>query len=1279
MNDLKMILSACNTKNVIQEVILRTHKASPKGLNRIKEARAKKGWAIDDKRSRWLREASKILEPNPKKNWEEEEIHFVVKIGTWKRFLAGKAIKAETFKAFCQVLGLNWEEVVDNTTPTQPSCENNIASPHQDWGEAPDVSKFYGRTEELKQLKKAIVENRCRLVALLAQGGIGKTALSVKLAQQIQGEFKYVIWRSLRESPPLEKLLTDLIKFLSNQQEITLPETVGEQIMRLIHHLRSSRCLVVLDNAESILQSGIRAGCYREGYEEYGELFKRVGELDHESCLILTSREQPKEIRHLAGETLPVRILKLTGLKAEAREIFIAKGIHGSEQDFAKLISLYRGNPQALKLVSSTIKQTFNGSINHFLENGAIVFGDISELLQKQFDRLSEVEQSLMYWLAINREQVLPAQLQDDCVPRLSMPNIVEALDSLVCRCLIQPNPTGFTLQNVVMEYVTDRFVAQVIQELQTSEFHLFKTHALIKASAKDYVRETQIRLILKLILEYLVKNETKSRIEQKFIQIISQLRNEEPHPNPPLTKGKELVSRVDNKEKELVSRVDKGGLRGVNSTFATGITPRVGYAAGNILNLLVQLQTDLTNYDFSHLTIWQAYLQGVNLPRVNFAYSDLNKSVFSQSIGSIFSVAFSPDQKLLATGGSDGQIRIWQVSNGKQILAWQAHGDWIRCVTFSHDGKLIASGSNDSTIIIWDSKTGDCLKILRGHKDWVWSVSFVLGKHLLVSASSDHTAKVWSIDLGICIYTFNEPEDQVWSAAFSNNGYTLATGSATSVKLWNVWTRQCVKTFQDNATRVRSLSFSPDGKTLVGSSDDRIIKTWDVDSGKCLKTLKSATTTRLWSVKYSPDGQKLISGSADTIQIWNVEKGECLMTLQEPQHRARSITCSPDGGIIAVGSDDQLIRLWDTKTGEPLRTLQGYTNRIWTIAFQTLHLPQGAFFCLASGSDDGIVRLWDAKTGECIKTLIGHKNRIRSIDFSPDGRILATGSHDRTIKLWDISNGECIKTLRGHVDWVVSVMFTNNNRSLISAGDDQTVLIWDIHTNESKLLREPDEEWMWAFACHPKDEILAVGGSSHAVSLWNIQTGQCLSTLKGHTNRIRAIAFNSTGELLATSSDDLTVRLWNLKTGKCLKILSGHTGQIRSIIFLSVTAQPEILVTSGDDRTIRLWNIYTGKCLKILNAHSQPIWSVCYSPQMDILFSCSEDETIKLWDIKTGNCIKTLRIPRPYEGMNMTGVTGLTQATVETLKILGAVEKGNNINENKKSDGMLGKHANIY
>src|SRR4028118_2182188 len=215
-----------------------------------------------------------------------------------------------------------------DTEVAMPTVQPTLAvKRHQDWGEAVDVSVFYGRTEELNTLDQWIVNERCRLVALLGMGGIGKTTLSIKLAQQIQDEFEYVIWRSIRNAPPLQEILADIIKFLSNQQETDLPETVGGRISRALDYLRSKRCLIVLDNAESILQGGDHAGEYREGYEDYGELIRRVGGTSHQSCLVLTSREKPKEVASSEGETPAVRSLQLTGLKAvEGEEIFKVKG-----------------------------------------------------------------------------------------------------------------------------------------------------------------------------------------------------------------------------------------------------------------------------------------------------------------------------------------------------------------------------------------------------------------------------------------------------------------------------------------------------------------------------------------------------------------------------------------------------------------------------------------------------------------------------------------------------------------------------------------------------------------------------------------------------------------------------------------------------------------------------------------------------------------------------------------------------------------------------------------
>ena len=212
------------------------------------------------------------------------------------------------------------------------SQPQELANNHNyiDWDAAPDVSVFYNRTCELATLNDWIVNQRCRLVAVLGMGGIGKTALAVKLAQQIQEQFDYIIWRSLSSAVSLEELLVDLAHILQPQVEISQFKTLERRIFWLISQLQARRCLLIFDGVEAILSQGKLAGTYSPGYENYGQFFHRLGEEPSKSCILLTSREKISAVSFLEGSTFPVRSLTLRGLGEHAGLLLQEKGLSGT-------------------------------------------------------------------------------------------------------------------------------------------------------------------------------------------------------------------------------------------------------------------------------------------------------------------------------------------------------------------------------------------------------------------------------------------------------------------------------------------------------------------------------------------------------------------------------------------------------------------------------------------------------------------------------------------------------------------------------------------------------------------------------------------------------------------------------------------------------------------------------------------------------------------------------------------------------------------------------------
>jgi WD40 repeat protein len=1126
------------------------------------------------------------------------------------------------------------------------------ASRYQDWGEAIDVSVFYGRTIELIKLRQWLITDRCRVIALLGMGGIGKTSLTVKLAEQVQDDFSFIIWRSLRNAPPVQEILISLIQFLSHQRETAanLPAELDGKLSRLLHYLREFRCLFILDNAETILQGGDRAGRYQPGHEGYGELLKRLGETPHQSCLILTSREKPREVVLLEGEALPVRSLQLSGLKStDAQGLFKLKGeFSGSDTEWTHLIEHYAGNPLALKIIAPAIQDLFDSDVAKFLaflQTGMLVFDDIRDLLEHQFARLSELEKDIMYWLAINRELVSLAQLREDMVSPESKRHLPEALRSLGRRSLIEKataiisdatastlsdgGTVCFTQQPVVMEYITERLIEQVCGEIVHEHPSLLISHALIKAQTKDYIRDSQIRLILIPLLDRLLMWVKHQRdLEAKLRRILAQLR--------------------------------------------TQPTRLLGYGGSNLIHLLHQLNADLTNYDFSHLAIWQADLQRITLHRVNFAYADFTKSVFTQTFGAIFTIAFSPNAQLLAIGDVNGEIYLWHVTDSQPFLTCRGHTSQIRAVVWSPQGQLLASSSSDCTIRLWDVQTGQVVKILKGHDQQVSAVAWSPQGRLLASSSSDRTIRLWDVQTGRVVQTLTGHTNWVRSVAWSPEGTLLASGSDDhQVKIWEVQTGQVLHTLAGHTNWVRSVVWSPQGKILASGSSDGTIRLWEVQTGQVVRTL-TGHTNWVRSVSFSPDGTLLASGSDDhRVKIWDIQTGQIVHTLTGHTNWVRSVAWSPEGRILASGSSDSTVRLWEVQTGQVLKTLQGYINWVRSVAWS----PEGTL--LASGSDDQRVKLWDVQTGRVVKTLPGHTSWIWSVAWSPDGTTLASGSADCTVRLWAVYppaahlghdrrqevaiapgseaiSGQVLKVLQGHVNWIWSVAWSPDSRLLASGSDDYTVRLWDVETGAVLRTLEGHTNWVRAVAWSPDGTILASGSGDCTVRLWESQTGQVLQILAGHTNQVGAVAWSPDGHLLASGSDDATVRLWEVSTGEIVQTLTGHTNWIGSVSF---SPEGQLLASGSSDCTVQLWEVRTGKLLHTLTGHTSRVGSVSFSPNGQTLASGSSDETIKLWNLQTGECWKTLRSERPYEGMNIKGVKGLTAATIATLKVLGAVE----------------------
>ena len=1102
----------------------------------------------------------------------------------------------------------------DNRLSSSPAPV--VQSPRLDWGGALAVPNFYGRDRELRLLTQWLVEESCRVINIVGMGGIGKSALAVSEMSQVASQFEFVIWRSLRDAPTCETLLNDCLQALTLQAFPQTPAHLEQHIDLLLDYLRNHRVLLVLDNLETLMDEGVNVGYMRPGYEGYGRMLRQIAETNHQSCLLLTSREKVAELVSLEGSRTPVRTLRLTQLDGDACErLLLEKDIIGSSTEKGDLIQAYAGNPLALKIVAQTIAELFGGEITPFLDQGEVIFGGVRRLLNEQFTRLSRLEQDVIVWLAILREPSTLNELRAVLVRPTKSAALLEAIESLSRRSLIEHGQTrgSFTLQSVVQEYVTARLIATASEEIERGQLDRLVKNGLELAHAREYVRQIQVRLIVTPLLERLRSiYSPQARLEEYLLALIQ-----------------EMSARPEVEQ---------------------------GYGPANLVVLLRLLCGNLRGVDLSRLVLRNLYLQDVAMQDARLVNTVIQDSVFTEAFDALTGVAISPTGEYWAASSRRGEIRIWEAEGQTLRHMWRGHIGTIWALAFSPDGQLLASGSNDGSLKLWDVDSG---KLRWSNKDAndVNRLSFSPDGRVLAGAVNNSRIYLWDAATGTLLQSLPQP-GSVAAVVWSPDGTLLASGDVKGdIELWALKPMESARhlqTLKGHTNCADGLAFAPDSRSLASASWDGTVKLWESVSGRLLQTL-TGHNDRVGRVAWSPDGTTIASGSADqTILLWNLEQGRYQAALKGHGSHIYEIAFTPDGQSLLSSSRDGCLRVWNVVSEQCIRVIHGYAASIYDVDWS----PDSRR--LVSGGTDLVVNVWDIRAEAPLQVLHEHTGVVRAVGWSPNGRWLASSDTEYGIRLWDLTSGENFRFLR-HPDnngnYIYGLAWSPDGHRLASGTHQHGVMIWDVMTRTETRLGRELSTWFPQVAWSPDGTRLAGAGVDGSTYIWNVTDDMLEQQLAGHQSRISCLAWSPDGTRLATGAsggEGGELFVWDLQRGQRSKSLVGHINVVSAVAWESGGTR---LISGGGQGLLRWWDVETGELLWIREVHDGAIQGLRRSPDGTRLASCGDDGAIMLWDISSGEHLQTLRRDRPYERLDITGIRGLTEAQKEMLRSLGAIE----------------------